>query len=195
MADPSKCKAPYCGFGTGGWCSCNCGCIAPNECYTDYYWTYTVTRGTPCDDGTQTITSNLTYDGCCLLLSSYSDTGFLKYWSFYAMGSGTISITNAYTEFANYCGFELPEAKAGMKFGINTNYLLGPGTITYNTTDCELIGITLVLDVNPCCSFGVDDFGGNKYESCVGGSFRRNSQINNLKRQIFSRIKKVHYKP
>lgn len=190
-----NCNPPYCGLGTGGWCNCNCKCCIPCPCYLDYYWTSTVTRGMPCSDASQTVTSNLSFEGCCLRLNNYSSSGsILKYWSFNAIGAGTISITNAYTEFGVFCGYDDPSLKAGLKFGINANYLTDPGTLSYEANNCELIGITLVLDVNPCCGYSLDSFGGNQHSSC-GQSVPLNLlKTNILKRQVLSRIKKVHYK-
>jgi hypothetical protein len=134
--------------------------------------------------------------GCCLWLTSYSIGGFpLKSFSFNAIGAGTISITNAYNDVSIYCGNSEP-LTVGMKFGINSYYLSGPGTLTYDADDCESILITLVIDVNSCCGYTLDSFGGNKYdESCEApASFRRSRKID-LQKKVLSRIKKVRYKP
>ena len=151
----------------------------------------------PCSDGTQSFTSDLSIDGgCCLWLTSYSIGGsILKSWQFYAVGAGTISITNAYNDVSIYCGNSEP-LTVGMKFGINSYYLTSPGTLTYEADDCESIQITLVLDINSCCGWTLDDFGGNKYdESCESpASFRRSRKID-LQKKVLARIKKVRYKP
>ena len=151
----------------------------------------------PCSDGTQSFTSDLSIDGgCCLWLTSYSIGGsILKSWQFYAVGAGTISITNAYNEVGVFCGND-PSIKVGMKFGINAYYLTSPGTLTYEASDCELIGITLILDVSSCCGYTLDSFGGNKYdESCEAPApFHRSRKID-LQKKVLARIKKVRYKP
>ena len=188
------CNPPYFN-GTGGFCNCNCKCIPPYPCYLDYSWTYTVTRGMPCEDGTQAFTSDLSIDGgCCLQLISSSTSGFpLKSWQFTAIGAGTISITNAYNEVSTFCS---NAALTGMKFGINSYYLYGPGTLTYEANNAEAITITLVLDVNSCCGYILNSFDGNIYTGACAepAPFLRSRKIN-LKNQILSRIKKVRYKP
>lgn len=191
----NNCNPPY-KCGTGGFCNCSCGCCPPCPCYLDYTWTYTVNRGMPCSNGNQSFTSDLTYTGCCLTLKSYSISGsILKSFSFSATGAGTISITNAYNDVSIFCGNSEP-LTVGMKFGINSYYLTSPGTLTYDADDCEPIQITIVLDVNSCCGWTLDSFGGNKYdESCEDPApFHRSRKID-LQKKVLARIKKVRYKP
>ena len=136
----------------------------------------------------------VSFDGCGLYpISPCEDTTCGKCLTFKVVGKGTITIDPDITVTCT----EGNTRTIGMRVN---------GETSLEVVDCDEITITPYYDCNKCCSCCGFPFtktvlaeycGGSTCDFCsnITPNFRKYLLAKSLKRSIFSRIKKVHYKP
>lgn len=178
----------------------------------------------PCPEFNYVVPFELTTDGCCFnLFESYSGCtsgpscrdGYTLM-EMRTVGAGTLTVTPGKYVADNChlgqdCDYNIPESNTlYVEIGFTSSgrppcHLVAgdaDGTpLTCEVDDCE--GITVYFYPTAswpgtcCCSATVDEYqiGDDIGNGCETPFYTKQQKINQLKRSIRSRIKKVHYKP